>query len=61
MRLQTQTVKGYVATLFLKTGTSNRLALTLHPLELTRTLLRNDKRRKVLQVREWSRQLEALE
>lgn len=61
MRLQIQTVKGYVAALFLKTGTSNRLALTLHLLELTRTLLRNDKRRKVLQVREWSRRQEALE
>lgn len=61
MRLQIQTVKGYVATLFLKMGASNRLALTLHLLELTRTLLRNDKKRKVLRVREWTRRLAALE
>jgi DNA-binding CsgD family transcriptional regulator len=61
MRLQIQTVKGYVATLFLKTGTSNRLALTLHLLELTRTLLRNDAKRKVLQVRDWVRGLDAFE
>jgi len=36
MKVQLQTVKGYVATLFNKTGTGNRLALTLHLLDLAR-------------------------
>lgn len=54
MRLQTQTVKGYVATLFNKTGAGNRLALTLHLMELTRTLLRSRKELKQLPVREWT-------
>lgn len=60
LRLQVQTVKGYVATLFLKTGTGNRLALVLHLLELTRTLLWNDKNRIVLQVQKWPRRGKAL-
>lgn len=36
MKLQTQTVKGHLTTLFNKTGTGNRLALTLHLIELGR-------------------------
>lgn len=39
MKLQTQTVKGHLATLFNKTGTGNRLALTLHLIELGRQIL----------------------
>lgn len=54
MRLQTQTVKGYVTTLFNKTGAGNRLALTLLLMELTRTLLRAQRDLKILPVREWS-------
>lgn len=54
MRLQLQTVKGYVAALFTKTGTGNRLGLTLHLLELTRTLLRTETKLKILPVREWA-------
>lgn len=36
--LRLQTVKGHLTALFNKTGTGNRLALTLHLLELSRTL-----------------------
>jgi DNA-binding CsgD family transcriptional regulator len=39
LHLQLQTVKSHVTTLFNKTGTGNRLALTLHLLELARTLV----------------------
>ena len=39
MKLQTQTVKGHLTTLFNKTGTGNRLALTLHLMELSREIL----------------------
>lgn len=53
MRLQTQTVKAHVTSLFNKTKTGNRLALTLHLLELTRTLLRAQREGSVFQVREW--------
>lgn len=53
MRLQTQTVKAHVTSLFNKTKTGNRLALTLHLLELTRTLLRGQREAGVFQVREW--------
>ena len=53
MRLQTQTVKAHITSLFNKTGTGNRLALTLHLLELTRTLLRGQREASVFQVREW--------
>jgi DNA-binding CsgD family transcriptional regulator len=37
-QLHVQTVKGHVTTLFDKTGCSNRLALTLHLIELARKL-----------------------
>jgi len=53
MRLQTQTVKAHVTSLFNKTKTGNRLALTLHLLELTRTLLCAQREASVFQVREW--------
>lgn len=53
MRLQTQTVKAHVTSLFNKTRTGNRLALTLHLLEVTRTLLRGKREASVFQVREW--------
>ena len=39
MNVQTQTVKGHLTTLFNKTGTGNRLALTLHLIDLSRKLL----------------------
>jgi DNA-binding CsgD family transcriptional regulator len=38
LQLQLQTVKGHLTALFNKTGTGNRLALTLHLIELGRTL-----------------------
>lgn len=38
MALHVQTVKGHLTALFNKTGVSNRLALTLHLMELARTL-----------------------
>lgn len=40
LRLHVQTIKGLIASLFDRTGTGNRLALTLHLLELSRTVLR---------------------
>jgi len=39
MKLQTQTVKSHLTALFNKTGTGNRLALTLHLIELSRRIL----------------------
>ena len=51
---QTSTVKGYVTILFNKTGTANRLALTLQLLELTRTILRGKRKLKLLPVQEWA-------
>lgn len=54
MRLQTQTVKAHVTSLFNRTGTGNRLALTLHLLELTRSLLRRQRETGVFHVREWA-------
>lgn len=39
LNVQTQTVKAHLTTLFNKTGTCNRLALTLHLIELSRKLL----------------------
>ena len=38
MKLQIQTVKAHVTALFNKTGIGNRLALTLHLMELVRAL-----------------------
>jgi DNA-binding CsgD family transcriptional regulator len=38
MKVQTQTIKGHISALFNKTGAGNRLALTLHMLELARSI-----------------------
>jgi len=54
MRLQTQTVKGHVTALFNKTGTGNRLALTLRLIELAREHLRGDGGLQTFAVREWA-------
>ena len=51
MRIQVQTVKGYLSKLFDRTGTGNRLALTLMLLELARTLARTENSFKLVPVR----------
>ncbi|MGH8046017.1 MAG: response regulator transcription factor [Chthoniobacterales bacterium] len=53
MKLQTQTVKSHVTSLFNKTGTGNRLALTLRLIELARTTLRRRDSLQTFVVREW--------
>jgi DNA-binding CsgD family transcriptional regulator len=50
MKLQTQTVKSHLTTLFNKTGTCNRLSLTLHLMELVRTILRSRARMRTFPV-----------
>jgi DNA-binding CsgD family transcriptional regulator len=42
LNVQTQTIKGHMSALFNKTGVGNRLALTLHMLELARSLRSNE-------------------
>ncbi len=54
MKLQLQTVKGYLTTLFNRTGTGNRLALTLHLIELARTVLRTRREARLVPVRSWN-------
>lgn len=53
MRIQVQTVKGYLSALFNRTGVGNRLALTLELLELARTILPVEKPFRNVQVRSW--------
>lgn len=53
-KLQLQTVKGYVTTLFNKTGTSNRLALTLHLIEMARSVLNERHLSTVAAVKPWT-------
>lgn len=53
MRLQLQTVKGYVTSLFNKTGTSNRLALTLRLIEKIRGCATERPSSTVAAVRTW--------
>lgn len=53
MRLQLQTVKGYLTSLFNREGAGNRLALTLHLLEVARGVLTMDKQLKLVPVRSW--------
>lgn len=55
--MKVQTVKGYLTALFDKSGTGNRLALTLHLLELARTVLRREKPFKLVPVRSWTGKL----
>lgn len=57
MKVQVQTVKGYLTALFDKSGTGNRLALTLNLLELARTVLRREKPFKLVPVRSWTGKL----
>lgn len=57
MKVQVQTGKGYLTALFDKSGTGNRLALTLHLLELARTVLRREKPFKLVPVRSWTGKL----
>ncbi len=51
MKVKVQTVKGYLGALFDKSGTGNRLALTLQLLELARTVLRTGRPFKLVPVR----------
>ncbi|MEO6848665.1 MAG: helix-turn-helix transcriptional regulator [Chthoniobacterales bacterium] len=53
MKCQPQTVKSHITALFNKTGTSNRLALTLHVMELIRTVLRTRNEIKSFPVKDW--------
>ena len=59
MKVRVQTVKGYMSSLFDKSGTGNRLALTLHLLELARTVLRREKPFKLVPVRTWTTKMMA--
>lgn len=54
MNIQTQTVKAHITALFNRTGTGNRLALTLHLLELTRRLQTRPTRLDAFRVPEWA-------
>ena len=53
LRIQTQTVKSHISTLFNKTGTGNRLALALHLMDVSRLLLRGEPSAAVFAVRDW--------
>lgn len=56
MKLQLQTVKGYVTTLFNKTGTGNRLALTLHLIEMARSFRNEHQISTITTVKSWPAQ-----
>jgi|GEM_PF-815018 len=54
MKVQVQTIKGYLSVLFNRTGVGNRLALTLELLELARTVLPAKKSFTHVPVRSWA-------
>lgn len=54
MKIQAQTVKGYVSALFDRLGTGNRLALTLTLLELARQILCLSRPLRLVPVRTWT-------
>lgn len=55
LKVHAQTVKGHVTALFNKTGTGNRLALTLHLLDLARTPVHGPEEQTLVPVKNWAR------